>query len=270
MNFGGRLERQLSRSQAYPWETSLREKIHLWMHDWENLQFRYKVEILVLKPLDLANTAWLVYIVLAQTFGWYRTCKCQSSIWAGEGGYLDFESIESYKAHGIVLYWGSGTALSLVILSVAVLFIIAEWCSQSHLSTMDYSSASRGLKRTRWWKLHTIWLRRAPNAIIEGVVVLCWAIVGLITKKKRARHGRRSIIWSADKKERRRAPAIFVNGLPVATADDGEDVDLLSRGRLHERDISLRTIERPSPSHSRVFPARSSIDFHSNSEYEPL
>lgn len=269
MRVGSRLERRLSRSHAYTWQTSLGRKLQTWMLAWGNLQFRSKVDILVLKPLDAINFVWLIYIVLAQTFGWYRTCSCMASVWAGGGGYIDFESIVSYKAHGILLYWASGTALSLFILSVALAFIIAEWCSQSHLSTMDYDAASRGLKRTRFWKHHTVWLRRTPNAIIQSMVVITWATVGLVNKRKQRVHGRRSLIWSAVIKHRRRPPPIVIHGVPVSDPGDGEDVQLLSMARPHGDDMSLRSINFPSPSHIRISPPGSNNEFQPYLDYKP-
>lgn len=255
-----RIGRTLSRSQSRPLQASLLMKIQAWMRAWEDLQFRPKIEILVLRPLDLINTVWLVYIVNAQTFGWYRSCVCMSSVWAAGGGYVDFESIESYKAHGISLYWVSGTALSLVILATAILFIIAEWCSQSYLSTADYAAASRGLKRTRLWKLRTVWLRKAPNAVIEGMVSASWAISALVRKRKRIRHGRRSLVWSPGVKNRRRPPPIITHGGCVSETGDGENVGLLSAGRGHSDKISLPRIERPAAGHLRTSPSGSTAE----------
>jgi hypothetical protein len=269
MKFGSRLERRLSRSHTHSWQPSLGRKMQDWMCAWENLQFRSKMEILVLKPMDFVNTAWLIYIVNAQTFGWYRRCSCMASIWGGGGGYIDFESIVSYKAHGISLYWGSGTALSLVVITTALLFIIAEWCSQSHLSTMNYEAASRGLKRTRSWKQHTVLLRRAPNAIIESVVVVSWAIAALFNGRHQMKRGRRSLIWSAKTQHLRRPPPIVLHRAPLSEAGDEEDFQLLNLTRSPSDDTSLRSISAPSPSHLRVSPSGSSTDYESYWEYEP-
>jgi hypothetical protein len=269
MKVGSRLERWLSRSHTHSWQPSLGRKMQDWMRAWENLQFRSKMEILVLKPMDFINTAWLIYIVNAQTFGWYRTCSCMASVWGGGGGYIDFESIVSYKAHGISLYWGSGTALSLVVITTALLFIIAEWCSQSHLSTMNYEAASRGLKRTRSWKQHTVLLRRAPNAIIEGVVVISWAIIALFSDRKQMKRGRRSLIWSAKTKHLRRPPPIVLHRAAHSETDDEEDFQLLNLARSLSDDLSLRSISAPSPSHLRVSPSGASTDYESYWECEP-
>lgn len=266
MHVGSIIERQLSSSKTYSWQVRLRRKTQSWLLAWADLQFRTKVDLLILKPLDIINTAWLIYIVNAQTFGWYGTCFCQSSTWGGRGGYIDFESIVSYKAHGIALYWGSGTALSLVILSFALLFIIAEWCSQSHLFTMNFEAARRGLRRTRWWKYHTVWLRRAPNAVIESVIVVSWILFELVRKLNREEHGRRSLIWSAEIKDRRPLPPIVihdVSGPPLdsipgsgsssrAGAGYDEDIKLLNMARTPGSDNSLYSINEPSPSHIRT------------------
>jgi hypothetical protein len=251
INIGGRLERQLSRSQRNTWQASLGGKIQTWMQGWESLQFRSKVEILVLKPLDILNMCWLIYIAHAQTFGWYRTCTCMSSVWASGGGYIDFEGVDSYKAHGIALYWGIGTALTLFILSSGLLFIIAEWCSQSHLSTMNYDAASRGLKRTRWWKYYTVWLRRAPNVFIESVVVACRTIFVYLSQGKRGVRGRRSLIWSASIKRRQRPPLIVIHGVSLSDSHDDEDIELLNRTRWQGSDMSLRSISSPAPGYFR-------------------
>ena len=47
---------------------------------------RWILEIALLRPLEIANTAWLIYIIIAQTFGVYNNCYCQASTWAGGGG----------------------------------------------------------------------------------------------------------------------------------------------------------------------------------------
>ena len=263
LNVGSRIERKLSKSHSYTWQTSLGEKIRSWMRGWQSLHFRCKVEILVLKPLDLVNTAWLIYIVNAQTFGLYRSCLCMSSVWGAGGGYIDFESIVSYKAHGISLYWGAGTALSLVILSVGLLFIIAEWCSQSHLSTMDYDAAIRGLKRTRSWKRYTIWLRRAPNAVIERVVIASWAVYGFLSKRTRNRQGRRSLVWSADVRHHRYTPAIVIHAASVSQAGDNDEIQLLNRKKTQGDDASINSSSTSAPGHFGKSPSESSREVQS-------
>lgn len=38
-------------------------------------------------------------------------------------------------------------------------YIVAEFCTQSHLATEDFDDALKGMKVTRWFKKHTYWFR---------------------------------------------------------------------------------------------------------------
>lgn len=75
----------------------------------------------------------------------------------GPGGYIDFLSIVRYKAEGISPFWSLGIATSMGIMFAAMTKIIIEWCTQSHLSTEEYSEALKGLEATRKWKF--FWFR---------------------------------------------------------------------------------------------------------------
>jgi hypothetical protein len=224
-SFQESIVRRLLRSDSNSWGSGIKSAIvRNWEHFWE-LPFRTKVEYFILRPTDIVNTAWLMYIVLAQTFGWYRTCRCMSSVWGGGGGWIDFEDMDYYRAHGVVLYWASGTALSCTLLFVPVLFIVAEWCEQSHLSTENYDNASRGLRRTRSWKKWTMPFRDGPEWVIEVVKGLRRTLFG-----RKFRGGRRSLVWEYGVRgEGRRggdwvAPAVFM-GVP---SEEEGDVGLLS------------------------------------------
>ena len=39
----------------------------------------------IIRPGEIINSVWLVYIIAAQTFGSYQTCECLASTWAGYG-----------------------------------------------------------------------------------------------------------------------------------------------------------------------------------------
>jgi hypothetical protein len=123
------------------------------------------LERAVFIPWDIINTGWLVYIVCSQTFGLYNTGECIGSKWGlgYSGGYVDFLSVVTYKAQGIIVYWAAGTALSGAFLLVASIYIFVKWLTQSHLSTENYARAMRGLRRTRRWKRSTTWLRVVCN-----------------------------------------------------------------------------------------------------------
>jgi hypothetical protein len=110
--------------------------------------------------LECLNFTWLLFIVTAQTTGLYNTCLCKSSIFGGKGGWMDFETIQYYKLFGIITSWTIGTVIGVSVPYAVLLFIIYQWCSQSHLRTVDRKKAMHGLRRVRVWKLWR--LRRIP------------------------------------------------------------------------------------------------------------
>lgn len=58
-------------------------------------------------------------------------------------------------------------------MTIGFAFVVAEYCTQSHLSTEDYKKAARGLRRTRWFKKHTSLFRDIPDYLIRvGIRVL--------------------------------------------------------------------------------------------------
>jgi len=121
----------------------------------------------VIRPGDIANTGCLTYIVFAQTFGSYQTCDCMASTWARTGGFIDFQTAADYKAHGIYVYWGASTALSIFVMSVGLAYIVHEYYTQSHFSTEDYGRAMEGLRRTRRWKRCTRSVGVVPDLVIK-------------------------------------------------------------------------------------------------------
>ena len=130
---------------------------------------RQMLEYFVLRPLECFNTIWLSYIITAQTFGSYQTCSCMGSIWAGRGGYIDFSSYNYYDNPSINQIWAGAVVISIIPMFIAFIYIVWEWCEQSHMCTTDYGKARRGLFRTRWIKLHTLWLRVGP-AMLTGII----------------------------------------------------------------------------------------------------
>ena len=81
--------------------------------------------------------------------------------------YMDFEDYAYYRAHGVIWYWASGTGLTCLSLAVGLVYIVIEYCTQSHLSTEDYESAKKGLRMTRWFKRYTAWLRTFGRFLAE-------------------------------------------------------------------------------------------------------
>ncbi|CAF9941422.1 hypothetical protein IMSHALPRED_002569 [Imshaugia aleurites] len=192
---GTKLERHISRSQ--PLRVDMKTK-------WNALQdtclswstsrtFRDVMRNFVLRPCEVANTVWLVYIVMAQTFGAYQTCDCLASTWARNGGFIDFQTYSYYAAHGVYYYWGAASALSVFVMSTGLAYIVTEYCTQSHISTENYARAMRGLRSTRWFKKQTRFVRFVPDLVIRCGKVVFHGISG-----GRSRRGRRSLVWTAD------------------------------------------------------------------------
>ncbi|KAL8704106.1 MAG: hypothetical protein Q9201_002720 [Fulgogasparrea decipioides] len=97
-----------------------------------------------------------------------------------------------YADNGIYLSWGVATGLTLFVMSLGLLYVVFEYCTQSHLSTEDYGRAMKGLKQTRAFKKHTLFVRKIPDTIIN-LGKLVWH---KITRGK-SRRGRRSLVWTA-------------------------------------------------------------------------
>lgn len=105
--------------------------------------------------IEICSSSWLIYIILAQTFGIYNSCACKSSNWSrGKGGYSDFASTSVYRDdYDVRHWWIAGTVLgSLPLLSI--FYIVYQWLSQSFLWTEDYEKAVTGLRRVRRWRYH--------------------------------------------------------------------------------------------------------------------
>ncbi|RPA98526.1 hypothetical protein L873DRAFT_1687229 [Choiromyces venosus 120613-1] len=118
-----------------------------------------------LRTLELANFCWLVYIIAAQTFGIYNTCRCKSSMWGGAGGYVDFEGVQYYKLYNIEYSWMAGTVITCVFLGIGFAYVVEQWCAQSFLWTQDWDSAMHGLKMVRRWK----WFTTGPRLVFAWV-----------------------------------------------------------------------------------------------------
>jgi hypothetical protein len=73
-----------------------------------------------------------------------------------------------------------------------ILYIIAEWLTQSHINTTNYAAASRGLRRTRTFKKYTLWIRTPVDLCLSGGRTLWEAARGY----RKGNRGRRSLVWS--------------------------------------------------------------------------
>jgi hypothetical protein len=170
-----------------PKRTKRREKIrdHLEhafskSHDYTIRQWTHRLFFI---PYEVINAVWLVYIVLAQTFGSYSNCKCQSSIYGFGGGYIDLTQAVYSHNQWLKWYWSVGTSLSIGIMGVGLGYVVLEvrharvhfvrslilsqWCLQSHISTESFTHSLNGLQRTRTFRGYTHWIRYpAGQAVI--------------------------------------------------------------------------------------------------------
>jgi hypothetical protein len=143
-----------------------------------------------------------VYIVLAQVFGWYKTCYCMTSVWAGGGGYLDFsqQDVSNNKAW-VLIWWSTGTVLTASVMALSMFYITVEWCQQSFLSTEDYGEAMKGLRMTRRYRSATFFVRRAARAVLWATldqVERLAIMVGVIRKKRKTLLWTKKHTWSPD------------------------------------------------------------------------
>lgn len=111
-------------------------------------------------------------------------------------------------------------------MGAAFVFIVVEYCTQSHLSTENYDDAAKGLKRTRRFKKYTAWLRDGPDYMIDNAIRL-WSHIWrsnarrMSTDKSQAgrygQGGRRSLLWTwTTKRQRgRRMESGIIEGIPL-------------------------------------------------------
>jgi hypothetical protein len=86
-------------------------------------------------PAEVINASWLIYIILAQTFGSYLNCRCQSSIYGVGGGYIDLTQTKVSHNQWLKWYWSTGTSLSCVIMGLGLGYVVLE----VRLSLMSFS-----------------------------------------------------------------------------------------------------------------------------------
>jgi len=81
---------------VFPWKNKddVKERVesswNRFANRMEEMSPQKQWEMFFFRPVETFNAIWLVYIVIAQTFGAYKTCDCVTSGWGGQGGYLDF------------------------------------------------------------------------------------------------------------------------------------------------------------------------------------
>jgi hypothetical protein len=142
--------------------------------------------------LEAANTTWLAYIIMAQTFGFYKSCRCMTSRWGGAGGYMDFENTKFYLEHyAIKLHWITGTVVGMLSLGIGLGYVLEQWLTQGFLWAEDWGKAKCGLAKTRRWRRITLWSRRGGRWVIGAIR----RVIGMIMGRGYNRAEGRSVRW---------------------------------------------------------------------------
>ncbi|KAF2845471.1 hypothetical protein T440DRAFT_264896 [Plenodomus tracheiphilus IPT5] len=213
-----------------------------------------KWEVFFFRPVEVFNTVWLIYIVLAQVFGWYKNCNCVTSNWAGGGGYLDFSVQDTSNSKWVLWYWTSGTLLTGFVMSLSMFYIAVEWCQQSFLSTEDYKDAMSGLRMTRRYRQWTYPLRFATRLLsyitlapLEKLAIS----IGLIKRPQK------TLLWTKDHTWNHNIPTSHIEPTTQPTyANPSPSFELTDySGTAVKPDIDIHPLDTPAMAHSLFPPA---------------
>lgn len=83
------LPNAISRTTQMLLPKTVTDRLHRMRESWRDCRTPEKLQNAILRPIEVINTIWLIYIVVAQTFGAYNTCVCHTSHW-GNQDYIDF------------------------------------------------------------------------------------------------------------------------------------------------------------------------------------
>lgn len=122
---------------------------------------------------------------------------------------MDWNNYNTATSTYVRINWAIATVLSSTIMAAAMLYIVTEWCLQSHLSTANMNDAARGLSLTRRFRRLTSPFRDAIHYGIEGV----YAVRKVLTRSRspgtaddgiaEARQYRRSVRWTKNSATRK-------------------------------------------------------------------
>lgn len=111
---------------------------------------------------------------------------------------MDWNNYNTATSDYVRVNWAIATVLSSTIMATAMLYIVTEWCLQSHLSTASMSDAARGLYLTRRFRWLTSPFRDAVHYAIEGVYVVRKLLL-------RTKHHGRTDDGTAESRQHRRS-----------------------------------------------------------------
>ncbi|KAF1984168.1 hypothetical protein K402DRAFT_359520 [Aulographum hederae CBS 113979] len=166
----------------------------------DDCDLRWWTERFFFRPVEWFNAAYLTYIVLAQTFGGFVNCECQSSTWASGGGYIDLTQWDFTHVEYVQNYWKAGTVLSSTVLGLSLTYVVIEWCIQSHLSTANYEDACRGLRRTRRFRVIS-YPFRYPYYLFVRAINSPQHVLAIIRRKGTPKNLYRTLIWTRHTKQ---------------------------------------------------------------------
>ena len=132
---------------------------------------------------------------------------------------MDWNNYNTATSDYVRVNWAIATVLSSTIMATAMLYIVTEWCLQSHLSTASMSDAARGLYLTRRFRWLTSPFRDAVHYTIEGVYAVRKLVLrakdgGMNNKFAEPRQHRRSVRWTKRSTEETRHKEASI-GVPM-------------------------------------------------------
>lgn len=288
----------------FPWrdKDTVKERVESSLDDtmrkMKDMSPQRKWEVFFFRPVETFNTIWLVYIVLAQVFGWYKTCECVTSTWGGGGGYLDFSVQDTSNSKWVRWYWTSGTVLTSLVMGLSMFYVTVEWCQQSFLSTEKYKDAMSGLRMTRKYRHWTFFMRKASrilSSVTLGPLGKLAVIVGLVKKPQKTLLWTKKHTWnpaprqsssSSQPHNATLSPSIELTDYSSTAANIAPDAHntpamahslfpppISSRLPRHDSDASLHpppspTTGRPSDDSSRPLVQRPSEAYHQRGDSE--
>lgn len=178
-------------------EFKIRERLKRKLRKYRDFSLREWTERLVFRPIEFFNMMWLTYISLAQTFGSYNNCRCQCSVYGRIGGYMDLNLVNQAPSAFVLRYWKTGTVLSCTIMGLSMVYVVLEWCLQSHLSTENPDNARKGLQRTRKFRRFISPLR-SSFYVVYFAINKFFAILILPMQGRGGKRMQRSLVWSKD------------------------------------------------------------------------
>lgn len=140
---------------------------------------------------------------------------------------MDWNNYNTATSTYVRINWAIATVLSSTIMATAMLYIVTEWCLQSHLSTANMNDAARGLYLTRRFRRLTSPFRDAIHYGIEGV----YAVRKVLTRPRNpgtaddgtteAHQHRRSVRWTKSPVTRKSQNKLLGKEIPLDDVTPG-------------------------------------------------